>query len=313
MIVNVKELSHEYMRGKPVLRSIQCFIEEGEFFGFVGPNGGGKTTLFRILATLISPQAGSVEIAGINIKNNPSQVRPLLGVVFQNPSLDKKLTIAENLKCHGYCYGLHGEALNIAISKNLERLGLLPRAREKVERLSGGLQRRVELAKALVHNPKILLLDEPTMGLDPMARGEFWNYIAELRQSAGITVIATTHFLEEADRCDRIAIMDQGKMVACDKPKKLKERIGKDVLLITTSQPETVLAPIAAELNLKLAYFNGGLRGYIDEGNISQVTQVLMTKFSAQVEGIAVHKPNLEDVFYEFTGRNFSHEKSFEF
>ncbi len=305
-IIEVNNLSHEYARGKPALRAIHCSIQEGEFFGFMGPNGGGKTTLFRILATLMAPQSGRLSIAGINVKDDPSRVRSLLGVVFQNPSLDKKLTIVENLKCHGYCYGLYGKALDVAISKNLERLSLLPRAREKVERLSGGLQRRVELAKALLHNPKILLLDEPTTGLDPIARGEFWGVIAELRQSSGVTVVATTHFLEEADRCDRIAIMDQGNMAVCDTPKKLKEKIGKNILFITTSQPETLSASIASELNLKLAVLSGGLRGYIEEKNIPRVTQVLMEKFSDQVEGIAVHKPNLEDVFYEYTGHAFT-------
>src|SRR5882757_4530497 len=215
---------------REALSDVSFAVARGEIFAFLGPNGGGKSTLFKLLSTLTPIQSGSARILGHNLAGETTWVRRRLGVVFQHPGLDGKLTVAENLAHHGHLYGITGKRLRERSTAMLELLRLTPRSRDLVETLSGGLQRRVELAKALLHEPELLLLDEPSTGLDPAARREFFNLLSRLRESDRVTIVLTTHHMEEAERCDRIGILDQGRLAAIAPPGELKQRVGGDVM-----------------------------------------------------------------------------------
>ena len=225
-LLEVQNLSYRYGE-RQALKGLSFSVEKGEIFGFLGPNGGGKTTTFKILSTLFSTDPGQVKIFGLDLAADRIKIREKMGVVFQLPSLDKKLSVAENLWHQGHLYGLHGKELASRIDRDLARLKLSDRRRDKVGTLSGGLQRRVELAKALLNNPELLVLDEPSTGLDPSARKEFWAHLEDLRKDQGMTVLVTTHFLEEADRCDRLLILNQGEKVALGSPEGAQVRLGR--------------------------------------------------------------------------------------
>ncbi len=230
---------------RPALAGIDFSVSAGEIFGFLGPNGGGKTTLFRILATLARPDAGTVSILGADLGTQAVEVRRRLGVVFQNPSLDLQLTVRENLVHQGQLYGLSGMELAARTAAALNRFGLGDRAGQKTLELSGGLRRRVEIAKALLHAPRLLLLDEPSTGLDPGARRDLWETLESLRIE-GVTVLLTTHFMEEGDRCGRLVLLDRGAIVAEGSPAALKEEIGGDVITVTGPEPEALARDLAA-------------------------------------------------------------------
>lgn len=209
-LLEVQNLSYQYGSRKAI-QGLTFSVEKGEIFGFLGPNGGGKSTTFKILSTLYPSQPGQIKVFGLDLAQNKIAIRRRMGIVFQLPALDKKLKVRENLVHQGHLYGLSGKDLQSRIDRDLERVGLKDREKEKVEKLSGGLQRRVELAKALLNNPELVILDEPSTGLDPAARKEFWGHLENLRQTQGMTVLVTTHYLEEADRCNRLLILDKGK------------------------------------------------------------------------------------------------------
>ncbi len=221
----IDEVSHSYGE-RQALAGISLEVKSGEMFGLLGPNGGGKTTLFKILSILMPLTRGRIRIFDDDLMNHADVVRSRLGVVFQHPSLDPKLTVFENLQHHGHLYGLWGNSLRQSAHAVLQRLGLFERRQDLVETLSGGLQRRVELAKALLHEPSILWLDEPSTGLDPGARLDFTAALEELRDKRGVTVLLTTHILEEAERCNRVGILHQGHLVELDTPDNLKRRVG---------------------------------------------------------------------------------------
>ncbi|HUR38220.1 MAG TPA: ABC transporter ATP-binding protein, partial [Planctomycetota bacterium] len=238
MSVEIDGLTHRYGE-RLALDGVSFSVRKGEVFGLLGPNGGGKTTLFKILSTALRPTSGSARIEGVDVRDDA--VRRRIGVVFQAPGLDQKLTVAENLLHQGHLYGLRGAALRRRIDEELGRFKLSDRARDRVEKLSGGLQRRVELAKALLHQPEILLLDEPSTGLDPGARRDLWDALRSLK---GVTVLLTTHLLEEAERCDRLAILHKGKLVALGAPLDLRGEIGGDVVTIRAKDAEALAAAI---------------------------------------------------------------------
>jgi len=285
------------------LSEVSFAVARGEIFSFLGPNGGGKTTLFKLLSTLAPIQSGSARMLGYDLAGETTWVRRRLGVVFQNPGLDGKLTVAENLAHHGHLYGITGKRLRDRSAAMLDLLGLTERARDLVETLSGGLQRRVELAKALLHEPELLLLDEPSTGLDPSARREFFNYLGYLREHDRVTVVLTTHFMEEAERCDRIGILHQGKLVAIAPPAELKSEVGGDVIVIRTEAPELLQRKILQRFKLKSQLVDGTIR--IERLRGHELVRDLIDAFGDEVESVSFGKPTLEDVFVHLTGHQF--------
>lgn len=289
MSVDVEGLTHRY-GGRTALDSVSFSVGAGEIFALVGPNGGGKTTLFRILSTALTPSSGIARVAGIDIRD--SAVRRRIGVVFQSPSLDSKLTVAENLLHHGHLYGMSGGVLRARIGEELGRFGLSDRKAELVEKLSGGLQRRVELAKALLHRPGVLLLDEPSTGLDPGARRDLWEALRGLK---AVTVLLTTHLLEEAERCDRLAILHKGRIAAIGEPLALRGEIGGDVVTVRSLDPVRLASSIREKLGGEPQVVDGAVRLSKDRGHEFVVR--LVESFPGLIESVTVAKPSLEDVF----------------
>jgi ABC-2 type transport system ATP-binding protein len=287
--VEVEGLTHRYGE-RVALDGVTFAVRSGEIFGLAGPNGGGKTTLFKILSTALSQGSGTARVAGIDVRDGA--VRRKIGVVFQSPSLDAKLTVAENLLHHGHLYGLSGAGLRKGIGEELARFGLADRAGDRVEKLSGGLQRRVELAKSLLHKPEVLLLDEPSTGLDPGARRDLWDALRGLK---GVTVLLTTHLLDEAERCDRLAILHKGKIAAIGEPLVLRAEIGGDVVTVRSRDPQRLAASMQEKLGEASQAMEGGLRISKDRGHEFVVR--LVEAFPGLIESVTVSKPSLEDVF----------------
>ena len=285
------------------LRDVEFTIARGEIFGFLGPNGGGKSTLFRLLSTLVPIQSGSARILNCDLRGETQALRRKIGVVFQSPSLDGKLTVSENLAIHGNLYGMRGARLKERAQAMLARLEVSDRAGDLAETLSGGLRRRVELAKALLHEPEVLLLDEPSTGLDPAARREFFNLLAHLRDSDGVTVVLTTHYMEEAERCDRIGILDQGVLVAIAPPGELKQRVGGDVMVISAPAPEELAQKIARQFQVSTTLVDGTVR--IERPRGHELVARLIDEFGGEIESVTFGRPTLEDVFVHLTGRRF--------
>jgi len=298
-VVTIEDLTHRYGE-RVALAGVTLRINRGEIFGLLGPNGGGKTTLFKILATLMAPTGGQVTIFGHDLAREASHIRRHLGVVFQHPSLDPKLTAAENLQHHGHLYGMRGRELRQRAHALLERLGLAERARDRVETLSGGLQRRVELAKALIHRPEVLLLDEPSAGLDPGARRDFIHHLAQLRTDEGVSVLLTTHILDEAERCDRLGILHSGKLVALGTPGELKTKVGGDVVVIHTPDAASLRVRIRERFDCDPLLVDGNLRVETPRGH--EFAREVADAFGDAVEAVTFGRPTLEDVFIHLTG-----------
>ena len=306
-VISVESLVHRY-GDRTALNGISFDVRPAELFGLLGPNGSGKTTLFRILSTLMLPTAGRATIMGCDAAQEPARLRHQIGVVFQAQSIDKKLTAYENLWHQGHLYGLRGKALKQRIEEILSRVGLADRAQELVETFSGGMQRRIELAKGLLHHPGVLLLDEPTTGLDPGARRDLWQYLAILRDEEHVSVLVTTHLMEEAERCDRLAIMNEGNLVALGTPAELKSEIGGDVVMLEAAHDAELLAErIRARFHVETTVLENQVR-MEREGAHRFVTEVVEA-FPGEVEAISVSKPTLEDVFIRRTGHKFWSEQ----
>jgi ABC-2 type transport system ATP-binding protein len=285
------------------LDEVTFTVPAGEIFALLGPNGGGKSTLFKILSTLIPPTSGVIQIFGEDLQRNPEAVRNRIGVVFQSPSLDPKLTVAENLACHGYLYGLSRRILRERMEALLVRMGMSDRERDLVGTLSGGLQRRVELAKALLHRPDLLLLDEPSTGLDPGARRDFNDYLHRLREQGNVTIILTTHIMEEAERCDRVGILHQGKLVALDTPEALKAQVGGDVVAIRAQNVAEFRDKLARRFACAPTVVDGLLR--IERPRGHEFVRELVDAFPGEIQSVTFGKPTLEDVFVHQTGHQF--------
>jgi len=278
-------------------------IARGEIFGFLGPNGGGKTTLFRLLSTLVAMQSGRARVLGLDLADATRDVRRRMGVVFQHPSVDGKLSVLENLQHHGHLYGMSGKELSARAATMLEQFGIANRSGDRVETLSGGLRRRVELAKALLHRPELLLLDEPSTGLDPVARREFLGIVGDLRTREGVTVVLTTHYMEEAERCDRIGLLHQGKLVAIGSPSELKSQVGGDVIVIHTGAPDLLQRKVAERFKVKTMIVDGTIR--IERSRGHELVRDLVEAFGSDIDSISFGKPTLEDVFVHLTGEKF--------
>ena len=305
-VISVQGLVHRYDQ-RTALNGVSFEVEPAELFGLLGPNGSGKTTLFRILSTLMVPTAGRASILGHDVAKDPNTLRHQIGVVFQAQSIDVKLTAAENLRHQGHLYGLRGPTLTARIAEMLSRVGLSDRANEKAELFSGGMQRRLELAKGLLHHPSILLLDEPTTGLDPGARRDVWQYLKILRDQERVSVIVTTHLMEEAERCDRLAILNEGKLVALGTPAALKQEIGGDVILLDAPDAEVLAEKIRIRFRLHPQVLDGQIR--LERENGHRFIPDVMEAFPGEIDAISVSKPALEDVFIRRTGHRFWTEK----
>ncbi len=300
--VSVHKLGFSY-QSQRALEDVEFEVAQGEVFGVLGPNGGGKTTLFRILATLLSGYQGEVRILGHDLRHEKQSVRSEIGVVFQSPSVDPKLSVAENLRLHGSLYGRSGSELNLAVDDALARLGLSERKNAWVETLSGGLKRRVELAKCLLSRPRILILDEPSTGLDPGARLGLWDHLRTIREAEGVTVLVTTHLMAEAERCDRLIILDHGRIVSAGSPAELRSRIGGDVVTVRSSNPEELAPRIEGEVGQTPVNIDGTLR--LERSDGPMLVKQLIETFPEEIEEISLAKPTLEDVFIHETGRRF--------
>ncbi len=301
-MITVDQLSYRY-GARQALAGVGFSIQRSEIFGLLGPNGSGKTTLLRILATLMLPQGGRAEIEGFDLAREVQAVRRRIGVVFQSPSLDIKLTVAENLRHQAHLYGLSGLKRRERCAAMLERLGIQDRAGERVEKLSGGLKRRVELAKGLLHKPGVLLLDEPSTGLDPGARLDLWRYLKKLREQESVTILVATHLMEEAEQCDRLAVMREGNLVALGSPEALKKEIGGDVLVIQGEALPSLAQEVEARLQVKPKIVGGTLQIEHKEGH--RFIAQLVEAFPGKIHSVTFRKPTLEDVFIHHTGHRF--------
>ena len=300
--ISVRRVSHRYGE-RLAVDDLSLDVAVGEVFAFLGPNGSGKTTLFRLLSTLIPVQTGEIEILGHDLARDAVSVRRQMGVVFQSPSLDKKLTVAENLHHQGRLYGLSSSDLATRKSELLAAVGLSDRAGDLVETLSGGMRRRVELAKSMLHRPRLLLLDEPSTGLDPGARSDLWQYLAHVRQRDGTTIVLTTHLLDEADRVDRIAIMHEGRLAALGEPAALRAELGGDAITIQTERPEPLAAGIRDRFACEALAVDGAVR--LEQPDGHQWIPRLVEAFPSEIQSITLGKPTLEHVFIARTGHRF--------
>ena len=300
--ITVENLTHTYSTRR-ALDNVSFNVASGEILCFLGPNGSGKTTLFKILSTLMPLTSGSVNILGLDLRTEAKAIRKLLGVVFQHPALDIKLTVTENLRHHGHLYGLKGKYLNNRIFQLLERFGIQNRAGELVEKLSGGLRRRVEIAKAMLHSPQVLILDEPSSGLDVGVRRQLTNYLNGLADSENMIILLTTHLLDEAELCNRVGILDNGKLVALESPDELKARIGGDVVLIESENCETLSTAVAEKFNVFPVPTENSIR--IECERAHEFVRDVVTAFPDEIQAIRFGKPTLEDVFIKLTGNPF--------
>lgn len=306
--VDIRSVSHKY-GARQALEQVSFSVKKPEIFALLGPNGGGKSTLFRILSTQMKATAGTAEVMGFDVSRDANQVRRQLGVVFQSPSIDLKLTAEENLHHQGHLYGLRGPDLRARITAALNAVGLGSRTTDRAEKLSGGMQRRVEIAKALLHDPAVLLLDEPSTGLDPGARLEVWDYLSEARDERGITSLLTTHLMDEAEKADRVAIINRGVLVACGTPAELKAAIGGEVLELKTEHPEI--------LKNQIRELIGGNPLVIDAETVRVETPShaqaagaklllhLLENFPGTIRSSRIGLPTLEDVFIHCTGERY--------
>jgi ABC-2 type transport system ATP-binding protein len=300
--LRIEGLSLDY-GARRALDGVSFSAAPGEIVGLLGPNGSGKTSLFLVLATLRRPSAGRAEVFGIDVAADPAGVRRRIGIVFQSPALDRKLTAEENLRHQGRLYGLGGAALRGRIAEGLATAGLTDRARDRVETLSGGFRRRLDLARGLLHRPDLLLLDEPTESLDPGARRDFWDVLLEARRRRGLTVLVTTHSMEEGERCDRVGILFSGRLAALDTPSALKEKIRGDVVIAETGEPEALADEIRARFGGEVAAVDGAVR--IERENGPEFVARVAEAFPGRIASIRVGRPTLEDVFAHVTGRPF--------
>ena len=288
-------------------------IKDGEIFGLLGPNGAGKTTLIHMLSTILPLTGGAAKVAGSDIHEDPDNVRKAIGIVFQEPSLDNRLTGRENLDFHGRMYGMTKEQRDERIKKVLEIVGLSNRANVLIQNYSGGMKRRLEMARGLMHHPRILFLDEPTLGLDPQTRRVIWDHIRLLNEVEKVTIILTTHYIEEADYlCNRVAIIDNGKIVALDKPDELKDRLKGDVVYINISNPEKYLSTFRkSKLVKKAKIVDGTLHLQVSSGEQAIPKLLDLAKeHGGQVHTVSLRRPTLEDVFIHYTGRAIREEAS---
>jgi ABC-2 type transport system ATP-binding protein len=308
-VVEVKGLTKTYGKVEAV-RGIDLEVQPGEIFGFLGPNGAGKTTTISILCTLVRKTAGTAHVAGVEVDDDPSEIRRRIGLVFQDPSLDDQLTARENLELHGQIYGMPGALRKQRIDELLQVVELTDRASSSVKTYSGGMKRRLEIARGVLHHPQVLFLDEPTLGLDPQTRKHIWEYLHALRKREGITLFMTTHYMDEAEFCDRIAIIDRGLIVALGTPDQLKSKVGGDVITVTTQDSGAAAREITERFAITPLVDNGSLRLEVQDG--AAFLPRLVRELSIPVQTVALSRPSLDDVFLKLTGHAIRAESASE-
>jgi ABC-2 type transport system ATP-binding protein len=283
------------------VRGIDLDVHAGEIFGFLGPNGAGKSTTISVLCTLAEATAGSAVVAGCDVQTEPDEVRARIGLVFQDPSLDDQLTARENLMFHARVYGVPRAERRERIESSLETVGLADRADAPVKTFSGGMKRRLEVARGILHAPELLFLDEPTQGLDPQTRARVWDHLRHVRGRTGTTIFMTTHYMEEAEWCDRIAIIDHGRIVAVGTPEELKAQVGGDVVVLSTEDNAQAAEEIRENFGVEALHDEGTLRIEVPDG--AEFVPRLVRSLSVTVKTATVRRPSLDDVFLKLTGR----------
>jgi ABC-2 type transport system ATP-binding protein len=281
--------------------NISFQVEDGEVFGFLGPNGAGKTTTINVLCTLMRPTTGSAKVAGYDVASQRNAVRQCIGLVFQDPSLDDQLTAYENLQFHAHVYNVPGSERAQRIEEVLRVVELWDRRDAVVRTFSGGMKRRLEIARGILHHPRVLFLDEPTLGLDPQTREHVWEYVLELQRAHEITIFMTTHYMDEAEHCDRIAIIDQGKIVALDTPDALKRMVGVDIVTLKTEDDEQAAREIRERYGLEPKRDDTRIRLEVEAG--AEFIPRLVTELGVAIKSVDLHRPTLDDAFLKLTGR----------
>jgi ABC-2 type transport system ATP-binding protein len=302
--IGVQGLTKTYGRGEhavEAVRGIDLQVEPGQTYGFLGPNGAGKSTTIEMLCTIRNPTGGSARVAGYDVVSQRDEVRRRIGLVFQQQTLDQQLTAVQNLRFHADLYGLARADADRRIDEVLDMVALSDRRGDEVQKFSGGMKRRLEIARGLVHAPQVLFLDEPTIGLDPQTRRAIWDYLHDLRRRTEITVFVTTHYMDEAEHCDRIAIMDHGRIVVEDTPEALKSSVGTDRIALRTDDDELTISRLRERLGVEAAMHEGQVTLAVAEG--AQVVPRLFTELDVVIQSVTVTRPSLDDVFMTYTGR----------
>ena len=305
--ISVQALTKRYGTIDAV-RGIDFDVAPGEVFGLLGPNGAGKSTTIKMLCTLVAPTRGRALVAGHDVSTERDAVRRNIGLVFQDPTLDGYLTAEQNLRFHAELYGVPRSAVAGRLRALLEMVGLWERRSSKVKTFSGGMKRRLEIARGLLHSPRVLFLDEPTIGLDPQTRRSIWGYIGELKATEHITIFMTTHYMDEAEYCDRIAIMDDGRLVALDAPQVLKARVANDRVQIRTTDDAAAIEALRRRFGIEAAVHEGSVTFSVADG--AQFVPRLFAELEVPIEQVSVARPSLDDVFMAYTGRTIRDAES---
>jgi ABC-2 type transport system ATP-binding protein len=282
------------------VRGVSFTVARGEVFGFLGPNGAGKSTTINMLCTLARPTSGTARVSGFDVTTQSDAVRRHIGLVFQDPTLDGYLTAAQNLRLHAELYGIDRGLIPDRMDQMLEMVDLADRRDQPVMTFSGGMRRRLEIARGLMHSPRVLFLDEPTIGLDPQTRSSIWRYIRALQETEGTTIFMTTHYMDEAEFCDRIAIMDRGEIVVLDTPEALKAAVGADRVVLGTADDDAALAALRERFGLEAALAEGAVTFHVDAGEA--FVPRLFAELDVAITSVAVSRPTLDDVFMSYTG-----------
>ncbi len=306
-IIEVKNLTRKF-NGLTAVDHISFEVKKGEIFGFLGPNGAGKSTTINMLSTLLMPTEGDAIINNFNILSQRDEVRKSIGLVFQDPSLDDRLTAEENLRFHARLYGVPSDEYKKRAKEVLQLVDLWDRKNEVIKNFSGGMKRRLEIARGLIHYPAVLFLDEPTIGLDPQTRAHLWSYVLKLKREKEMTIFMTTHYMNEAENCDRIAIIDYGKIVALNSPDNLKTKVGGDVISMKTVDKPSLKKELEERYGVEIKEEDGALRMEVANGD--QFLPNIFNELATKIDAIELRKPTLDDVFLHFTGRAIREEEA---
>ena len=298
--ISVRGLAKRYGEIQAVA-GVDFDVRRGEVFGFLGPNGAGKTTTINMLCTLAHPTAGQASVAGYDVVKQRDEVRRNIGLVFQDTTLDGYLTAERNLRFHAELYGVPRAQVGERMKAVLDMVDLWDRRASRVQTFSGGMMRRLEIARGLLHSPHVLFLDEPTIGLDPQTRSHIWRYIEDLRNREAITIFLTTHYMDEAEHCDRIAIIDHGTIVALDTPEALKSSVGKDRVQIQTADDQAAIAALQDHFGLEASMHEGAVMFFVEDGE--EFVPRLVAELTVPIRSVSVARPTLDDVFMSYTGK----------